>query len=474
MKYILHKIIPVLALACCILQENTLFSAATLSSVSQISNDFTAVAKKAIPPVVSIKVKSVEEKNQSISDDSMDSFGDDFLRQFFFGIPRQNTPPQPTLGQASGFLVSPEGYILTNAHVVNNATEITVTLTDGREFAGKIIGQDPSTDVAVIKIDGEKLPFLELADSEDLEVGQWAIAVGNPLGLQASLTVGVVSAKSRNNLDLANVEDFIQTDAAINRGNSGGPLLDIQGNVLGMNTAIVSNAGTGGYMGIGFAIPSNILKNVMDQIIQTGSVERGFMGVILQGIDKDLAQAFGVPQGKGALIAEVSKGSPAEKAGIKQGDIIQNYNKIPVQNIGALRNAVALLKPGTPITLTILREGKSMDISVEIGSYPRSTPKAASLSGNQLGFEVQDLTPETAKTLGIKEEAGVVITKVEPGSVAAWAGLKKGTLILSINQAKVSDVNQFHTALENLPPGKPVILLVKQGDITRFLSLKVN
>lgn len=465
LRQINYQILAILTCTCfCV---NQVQAAPTNSSLAEkTSQDFTAVAKKAIPAVVSIKVKGTSNQ----SDDASDLFqGEDFFRQFF--SPRRES--QPTEGQASGFIISPEGHIFTNSHVVQKASEIKVTLNDGREFLAKVVGSDSNTDIALIKIDaGEPLPFIELGNSDALDIGQWAIAIGTPLGLRASLTVGVISAKGRNNLDLANVEDFIQTDAAINRGNSGGPLMNIEGKVIGMNTAIVSNMGTGGYMGIGFAIPSNMLQHVRDQIMKNGTVTRGFIGVALQNVDQDLAKAFGLTQTSGALVAEVSRGSPAEKAGLKQGDVIQAYNQIPVTSIGTLRNAIALMTPGTRLSLTVLRNGKTLQIPVEVGTFPDKSSPVALKNGSKLGVEVQELTPDIARNLGLTDETGVVISKVEPNSIAAWAGLKKGALISAVNHKKISTVDQFYQQLQDTPTGNPVLLLVKQGDTTRYLSLK--
>ena len=462
-------------------------SSSTENAPNPIVQDFTGVAKKAIPAVVSIKVKGTTKQKSGItlpwggSDDSFgDLFGDDFLQKFF-GMPRGNSVEQvPIQGQASGFLVSPDGIILTNSHVVKDANEITVILNDKREFTGKVLGQDPNTDIAVVKIDGNNLPYITLGNSADLQVGQWAIAIGNPMGLQASLTVGVISATGRNDLDLARIEDFIQTDAAINRGNSGGPLLNINGDVIGMNTAIVTNMATGGYMGIGFAIPSNLLKRVMDELIANGSLTRGFLGVSLQQLDANLAKAFNLEKTDGALIADVSKDSPAEKAGLKQGDIVLKYNGQSVTNIASLRNAIALMKPGTLLTMSVLRDGKAMDISIGVGAFPKdgeeeeteATPEPDEV--NKYGFGVGELTPELAKSLGYKEEKGVIITKVDKSTPSGWAGLKKGTLILAVNQQKVSNVSEYNKALEALEKGKLLLLLIKQGEQIRFVSLQVN
>lgn len=457
----------------CILLSGGISANPGNSIAEQTAKDFTAVAKQAIPAVVSIQVKANSSSSAFGSDDSSieDPFGGDDFFRFFFSPRRGSTSrSQPVVGQASGYIISSDGYVLTNNHVVQDATDIQVILNDGREFTAKVIGQDKSTDVAVIKIDAKDLPYLQFGNSDNLDIGQWAIAIGNPFGLQATLTVGVVSATGRNNLDILNNENFIQTDAAINRGNSGGPLLNLDGQVIGMNTAIV-NAGTG----VGFSIPSNTIKHIMDQLIKSGKVTRGFIGVTLQNIDQDLAHAFGLQNVSGAVVSEVAKGSPAEKGGLKQGDIILNYNKQHVINVAALRNAIALMTPGTPITLSIVRNKQPMDIKLEVGTYPsdgKQVETAVSPHESQLGFDVQNLTPEVAKALGISDSEGVVISKVTSGSPASWAGIKKGALILEVNQKKVADVAQFNEAVKGIPKEKPLLLLIRQGSTMRFVSLK--
>ena len=458
-------------------------AASTQSSITQNAIDFTSVAKEATPAVVSIKVKSTPKKQTlsmnpwgSSGEDQDDPFNGDFFRRFFSIPYGREQDSAPVEGQASGFIVSPDGIVITNSHVVSDTSEITVILNDGREFAGKVLGQDPNTDIAVVKIDGKDLPHISLGNSDNLLPGQWAIAVGNPLGLQATLTVGVISATGRNNLDITRIEDFIQTDAAINRGNSGGPLLNINGEVIGMNTAIVTNNSTGGYMGIGFAIPSNMIKNVMEDLIANGEITRGFLGIVMQQMDSSLAKAFNMDKPEGALIAEVAKDSPADKAGIKQGDIVLKYNQQPVTNIATLRNAVALMKPGTILNLTLQRDGKPLDIAINIGAFPKDTPAKASTEPKEtkFGFGVQDLTPDIAQSLGYKGEKGVIISKVNPSSPAAWAGLKKGILIAAVNQTKVNSVEEFNKVVDAIPSGTPLLLLVKVGDTMRFISLQVN
>lgn len=471
---------PLACLSLALMSVSPIMLTAQEATIANTQLDFTKVAKEAIPAVVSIKVKGTSKQNDSsrnswlLPDNEMnDLFNNDFFKQFFN---MQKGKPEEVTGQASGFIVSADGYVLTNSHVVKDAAVITVVLNDRQEFIGTVVGQDPNTDVALIKIDGKDLPFLKLENSDQLEVGQWAIAIGNPMGLQASLTVGVISAKGRNDLDIARIEDFIQTDAAINRGNSGGPLLTLSGEVVGMNTAIVTNMGSG-YMGIGFAIPSNILRHVMDELLTNGKVSRGFVGVVLQQMDQNLAKAFNLSKAEGALIAEVSKDSPAEKAGIKQGDIVLKYNTIPVLSIAALRNAIALMKPGQRITLTILREKEKLEVPIEIGNFPTEHEKTALAEPkeNKFGFSVQELNPETAKAFGYREdEKGVVIDKIHAGTPAAWTGLKKGSLILAVNQTKVTSVEEFNRLMEATENGRPLLLLVKQGESVRFVSLLVN
>jgi serine protease Do len=438
--------------------------------------DFRGVAKTAIPAVVSIKVQTKKRPKMfggdNQGDDSFDLFGNnDFWS--FFGLPRHESRSQPFEGQASGVIVSPNGYILTNSHVVNGMDNIAVQLHDGRELPAKVLGDDPNSDLAVIQIDAQNLPYLTLGNSDDLEVGQWVAAIGNPFGLQATLTVGIVSAKSRNNLDIARYEDFIQTDAAINRGNSGGPLVTLDGEVIGINTAIATNAAAG-YMGIGFAIPSNMARHVMDEILSDGKISRGFLGVNLQSIDNNLAKAFGLKKVEGALVANVTKNSAAEKAKLQVEDIILKYNDRPVENAAALRNAVYMMKPGTQITLTVLRKDQILQIPVTVGNYSENTTQANIVSPqqkNQLGIEVDNLTPELAQKMGYEQDQGVVITRINPSSPAAMTGLKKGALILSINRQRISNVDDFNRLLAQAPKGQPVLLQIKQGDLNLFISL---
>lgn len=461
-----------LPLMCSLLLAAPFTHAQEAAVLQKTSEDFESVAEKAIPAVVSIQVKAQPSKSSGLFDYDP-SFEDDFFGRFF-GIPRRDTQPKDLqLSQASGFIISPDGYILTNNHVVNEGVTITVKLNDGREFAGKVIGTDESTDIALIKIEGADLPYLKLGNSDALKIGQWVVAIGNPLGLQASLTVGVVSAKGRSNLDIARIEDFIQTDAAINRGNSGGPLLNLNAEVVGINTAIATNLASGGYMGIGFAIPSNMASHIMDQLKAGGAVSRGYLGVMLQPIDSDLAKAFDLPKISGALVAEILKDSPAEKAGLKQGDIILHYNGTPVDNVGTLRNFIALQSPGTKIKLSIIRDKKPLDLEFTVAEMQKTGNAKGNLSSDTLGMEVQTLTKELAANLRRPDDEGVLVIQVKPGTPAALVGIKKGALITSVNNKKITTSEEFLKEVSETPKGKPVVFLIKQGESVRFISIAI-
>lgn len=454
----------------------------TAEVLDKTSQDFIGVGKAAIPAVVSVQLKSKgADKSSRFQggfqeyDPSLEDFQSDFFGRFF-GIPKQDRQKgRMQMTQGSGFIVSPDGYIMTNSHVVREPGSITVKLNDGREFPGKVIGQDESTDVAIIKIEATNLPFLKLGNSDHLEVGQWVVAIGNPFGLQASLSVGVVSAKGRSNLDIAKIEDFIQTDAALNQGNSGGPLLNLNKEVIGINTAIATTYGSLGYAGVGFAIPSNMAQHVMEQLITSGTITRGQLGVVLQSIDNDMAQALDLKEPKGALIAEVLRDSAADKAGLKQGDVLLKLDGNPIDSVGAFRNYIAMQKPGTKIKLTLIRDKKTEDVTVEIGAQS-STEQAhePAKTTSSLGFDVQNLTPELARSLNLDSDEGVIVTKVDPSSPAALVGIKKGAVILAVNQVKVGSKEAFDQQLKQSSSDKPFLLLIRQGNVMRYISLRVD
>ncbi len=470
-----HKLILTgfaLCVSSCELTSATTDSAGNKTSiVKEMSKEFAQIAKKALPAVVSVrtqysqKAPSREEMNAPFGG----PFPDDFFERFFgFPMPEQRTPRK---GQGSGFVISNDGYILTNNHVVREAEQITVSFTDGKEFPAKVIGTDPNTDVALLKIEATNLPYLALDNSDNLEIGEWVMAVGSPLRLQGSVTVGVVSAKGRNDLEIAQIEQFIQTDAAINPGNSGGCLLDMDGKVVGMNTAIATN--NGGYMGIGFAIPSNILRHVMEQLRAQGHVTRGYLGVALQKIDSKLAQHFNLDKSEGALVTEVVKDSPADKAGLQSGDVVLKVNGKLVENVGALRSTIALMKPDETISLSIVRDKKPMDITVVIGTHPESEVAMNDIQ-SRIGFLLQDITPELAQQLNIDRDHGVIIKHVESDSPAEEAGLRRGQIILSVNQKPVNSTEEFFRIMKDVQNQKHILLQVKAGQVVRYVTLDLE
>lgn len=443
----------------------------------ELSSAFVNVAKKATPGVVYIRVENTSGYDRYSDDSANDFFSDEFFDHFFGGRPRGRRQQQaPQLSQGSGFIVSADGYVMTNYHVVKDAKSITITVQDGHDtqYEATLVGGDPQTDLAVLKMkeDKEPFPYLEFGNSNEMEVGEWVMAIGSPFQLEASVTVGVVSAKGRQNLQITDLEDFIQTDAAINPGNSGGPLLNLDGEVIGVNTAIVSPSG--GYIGIGFAIPSQIVSSIANQVIKTGKISRGFLGVSLQPIDKDLAASFNLERPEGALVADVVPDSPAEKAGLKQGDIIIGFDNHMIKSREQLKNDIMLLEPGRTIKLKVNRQGKILDISVTLGDHT-DIHGSNEMSDHELGFHVENLSSSNlAKFRLHPDEKGVVITDVMKGSVAAKAGLRPGFVIMAVNHNKVSNVSEFNAALSNVSDNNRVLLLVKQGDIVRFHSLKLK
>ncbi len=458
---------------------------AEFSHLHKTSQAFTSIAKKATPGVVFIKAQYKPQGYFGESLESLESpfdfFSDEFFRRFFGPAPRerQQQSPQP-IASGSGFLVSEDGYILTNYHVVKEADILTAILNDGREYEAKIIGSDPKTDIAVIKIEEKNLPFLSFGNSDSLDIGEWVVAIGNPFALESSLTVGVVSAKGRQDLGITSLEDFIQTDAAINPGNSGGPLINLNGEVIGVNTAIASR--TGGYMGIGFAIPSNMAKHVMDQIMTTGVVNRAYLGVIMQPIDKELAEAMNLTQTEGILISEVVKDSPAFKAGLENGDIIIGLNGKAVKNIHKFRNEIAMSQPGADVALKILRKDKLVDISMQLGSLNENEVGGAEFI-QKLGIEVeniQNLSTDAVQKLGFSPTTdGVIITKVKPGSPAAFAGLKPYFVITGVvlnwkNQKSIASVKDLSSTLSEIPNKKYVVLVVRHQNYQRYYTIKLN
>ncbi len=423
--------------------------------LDQISQAFNLIYESTNPAVISIKAQN--NSTESYGAHNPFEFHSEIFNRFFGQMPQ----PTPQKNAGSGFFCSPDGHIMTNAHVVNNCDKITIVLHDGQEVDAVLVGSDPHTDIALLKIESKEiptLPYLPLGDSDSVKIGELAFAIGSPLLLKSTFTQGIISAKGRQNLHINDLEDFIQSTVQINRGNSGGPLLNSKGEVIGINTAIASNSG--GYMGISFSIPINMAKNIMNQLLEKGSVTRGFLGVTLQPMDADIAKAFGLSKPEGALISEVVPGSAADQAGLKQGDIILEYDNKPVKSSEGLKTEISLKSPGSTIQLKVKRNQETKQISVKLGS---SSDNVMAENGivQKLGLQVEALTEDYAKQLGYKPtEEGVVITKVKPNSPAALAGLRPGCLIQTINHKKVTNLLEFNQAI-NQNTTKSILLLVR-------------
>ncbi len=444
---------------------------------------FRYVAKKVKPAVVFIEVERTPKRDRQDSPfrfGGPDLFGDDLFRRFFGPEQqdwRQQRPrtPRRQHGQGSGFIVSEDGYIITNNHIVDGMDEVDVTLSDGREFSAKVVGTDPPSDIAVIKIDAQDLPTLEIGDSSEVDVGQWVLAIGNPFGLSHTVTAGIVSATGRSGRNITQFEDFIQTDAAINPGNSGGPLVDLHGRVVGMNTAILSQSG--GYMGIGFAIPINTIAWTKDQILDNGSVTRAYLGVYMQQLSPTLSESYGVGNqaNRGVILTQVIEGDPAEKAGLERGDIIVELGGQPVSDVGDFKNRVAMSKPGKEVDIVVLRDGQRKTIRVTMGEREggqRARSQAVPKSAPEVGFAIQELTDGVAAQFGYEGESGVIVTHVNPGSDAAEQGIQPGTLIQELNRQPVDSPRRFDEVLREAPIDKPLVLLVRNGEGVRFVVIE--
>lgn len=452
-----------------------------LALLDRSAKAFSSVVKKAGPAVVHVGVEK-ETSAKGMGQFPSDLFNDPFFERFFgpqFRHPRTNpkqdkrTFKQQAAG--SGFIIANDGYILTNNHVVVDASKITVRLADKREFPAKVVGTDPQSDVAIIKIDGKDLPVLPLGNSDKLEVGEWVIAIGSPFELSQTVTVGVVSAIGRNRMGITDYENFIQTDAAINPGNSGGPLLNIRGEAVGMNTAIFSRSG--GYMGIGFAIPINMAKSIEKQLRQSGKVTRGWLGILIQDVNEELAKSFGGKAG-GALISEVTDGSPAKKSGLLQGDIVTAINGESVTDVADLRNKIAMTPPNSDLKLRILRDGQEKELVVTVGEQPADIASIAKkMTGStlsELGLTLQDLTKEVAEQFGYSKDQGVLIADVDADSAAAELGLQAGMLIEEVNRTRVRNLKELQLALKKSGDAKQVLLRVRSGEQSQYVVLQTK
>ncbi len=452
-----------------------------LKSATDLSEAFRNVAKAVRPSVVNItSVKRIGGTGRPEPDwvpwfDERpfgDFFGENFFERFFRPRLRERGYYERR-GLGTGVIVRSDGYILTNNHVVREADEVEVKLVSGKTSKAKVVGTDPKTDLAVLKIDADGLVPATLGDSSKIEVGEWVLAVGNPFGLEQTVTAGIVSATARANVGIAEYEDFIQTDAAINPGNSGGPLLNLKGEVIGINTAIVTRSG--GYQGIGFAVPINMANSVMESLIRTGRVERGWLGVVIQDLTEDMAKSFKFESTDGVLVGDVTKDSPAAKAGLKSGDIIVEHDGKAVKDVNQLRNLVAATAPDKEVTIKLFRDGKKESVVAKIGQLDSAQARAAKKAGSsELGLSVETLTADLAQKMGIEEERGVVVTAVEPGSPADRVGIRRNDVILSIDGNEVADAGAFNAALASADLKKGVRLRVKTGGLTRFVFIKAK
>ncbi len=440
------------------------------------SNGFPAVAKATMPAVVNISTTRVVKGHGGQASPFMDDpvfrhfFGDEFSKRF--QIPRDRR--ESSLG--SGVIVSADGYIVTNAHVVDKADEIKVLLSDKREFTGKVVGSDPKSDIAVIKISGKDLPILNWADSEKLEVGEYVLAIGNPFGLNSTITLGIVSAVGRANMGIEQYENFIQTDAAINPGNSGGALVNTRGELVGINTAIFSR--TGGNMGIGFAIPSNMAKGVMDSLVKHGKVVRGYLGVSIQDVNAKIAKQFGLDKARGALVSEVVSASPAEQGGIQTGDVIVRLDGKAIENSTQLRHRVAELPVGQGVEVEVLRDKKPVKLTVKIAEQPKDmTASGESVKGEGkspafAGLEVQNLTPDISRKLNLaRGTKGVVVSTVESGSAAEESGVQPGDVIVELNRKAVRNTDDFLRLSKSLGKDDSALLLLVRQNRKLFIAI---
>ena len=441
--------------------------------------NFVPVVKAVMPAVVNISTRrTVRSQGGEVPSQFQD---DPFFRQFFgeeffhrFQMPRERR--ESSLG--SGVIVDSAGYIVTNNHVVAKADEIKVLLNDKREFTGKVVGTDPKSDIAIVKINAKDLPVIPWGDSDKLDIGEYVLAIGNPFGLNQTVTQGIVSAVGRANVGIADYEDFIQTDAAINPGNSGGALVNARGQLVGINTAIFSRSG--GYMGIGFAVPSNMTRAVMDSLIKTGKVVRGWLGVSIQEVTPDLAKQFGMKEARGALVNEVIPDSPAAAAGIQGGDIITAFNGKAVDSPSTLRNTVAQTLVGKSVKVDVLREKKSLTVDVKISEQPKDiaqvegeTAQGDGKDTALAGVEVRNLTPDIARQLGLPPgTTGVVIAGVEQGSAAEEAGLQEGDVIMQINRQPVRNIGDFKRLAGKLSKKDSSLFLINRQGRKLFLAIR--
>ncbi len=468
-------------------QEPVKLHAATATSGAQAGDvpriclpDFTTLAEKIDPAIVNISTTQIIKGNKlgrgfsfqfrgpggGFGPPGHDPF-EDFFDRFFGGGGPYGDMKRKSLG--SGFVIDEDGYILTNHHVIKDADSITVTFQDETEAEAKVIGKDPKTDIALIKVDvDKKLPTVVLGDSDKLQMGDWVLAIGNPFGLKYTLTAGIVSAKGRE-IGAGPYDDFIQTDASINPGNSGGPLINMKGEVIGINTAIIA-----GGTGIGFAIPINIARELLPQLKEKGKVSRGWLGVYIQRVTPELAKSFGLEKPIGALVSEVTKGGPADGSGLKHGDIIIEFQGKPIKHFNDLPRMVAATPPGTKVQVTVLRKGKRKTFKIKLGELPEESPGpgAQGESGEELGLQLQEITPDLARTHELPSDHGLIVTGVDPTGVAADAGIRRGDIILEVNQEPVRTISDFQKIVREAKKGEMMLFLVKRQEGSLYIAVE--
>jgi len=448
----------------------------TAPALNDLNKAFVEITKKVSPTVVTVFTEKVFKVRRTFDPFFFGSPFDDFFGDFFGQRSRPRRQPKEEeyrqRGMGSGVIISKDGYILTNNHVVADADTIQVRLIDKRTFPAKVIGTDPKTDIALIKVKAKNLQPIKLGNSDRLQVGEWVLAIGSPLSenLEHTVTAGIVSAKGRSNLGLADYEDFIQTDAAINPGNSGGALVNLNGELVGINAAIVSQSG--GFQGIGFAVPINMAKQVMESILKHGKVIRGYLGVYIQDINETMAKALGLSEPKGALISDVQKGGPGDKAGLKHGDVIIGLNGKEVESSTQLRNSIASMAPGTRVQLKIIRDGKEKMITAKLGQLEaeKAAPQVKQRLEKLLGFNVASLNRQLAQKYNLdKSLSGVVITSVNSNK-AYRAGLKEGDLIVAVNRKPVKNIQDFNSIVSKLGKGDTVLFRIVREDHSFFVA----
>ena len=439
------------------------------ADVKSDQEQFIKVADKVMDSVVNISTeKTIKSK---YTDPFQDMFNDPFFGRYFGqqGTEKEYTQKATSLG--SGFVITQDGYIMTNYHVVSEADKIDVKFSDKEVYKAKLIGADPETDIAILKIDGGNNKFqpVDFGNSDNLKIGQWAIAIGNPFGLNNTMTVGIVSAKGRSGMGIETYEDFIQTDASINPGNSGGPLVDIDGKVIGVNTAILSQSG--GNMGIGFAIPVNMAKSIKDMLIKDGKVTRGYLGIMMQPVDKNIAQKFNLKRSSGVLITNVVPGSPAESAGLKRGDIIIDADGKKISEMGELINSISNSIPGKEMTFTVVRDGKETKIKAKLAKKEENSVDNNAVEGSILGMKIRNIDDTVKQKFNLpKDKKGVIVLEVAYGSSAYLAGIRAGDVVVAVEKNEVSSVGEVNKILSQIPSGQDILLFV-EGKNLRYVIL---